>query len=313
MTETTKAIFESFEVRKSRKQKDAFIDWVTPVAEAQGYEVSIDKGALGVKNIVIGSPKDAKVVFTAHYDTCAALPFPNFITPKSVLIFMLYQLLIVVGIMALGIAVEVLFILLNVPYAHLALSAVMLTACALILVGPANKHTANDNTSGVTAVIDIMRVMPEELRGKAAFILFDLEEAGLLGSSHYRSAHKSEIKDKLMVNFDCVSDGKNILFVVKKGARPFAPALRAAFPSEGEFVVEVAEKGAIYPSDQASFPRGVGVASLKRSKFLGLLYMDRIHTKRDTVYESENIEYLTRGAVRLTEALSRGEMSAGKA
>ena len=58
-----------------------------------------------------------------------------------------------------------------------------------------------------------------------------------------------------------------------------------------------------YPSDQANFSRGVGVAALKKTKG-GLLYMDRIHTKRDTVYMEENIAYLTEGAVRLAGSLT---------
>ena len=45
----------------------------------------------------------------------------------------------------------------------------------------------------------------------------------------------------------------------------------------------MASKGAIYPSDQAKFVRGMGVAALKKTKS-GLLYMDRIHTGRETVY-----------------------------
>ena len=56
----------------------------------------------------------------------------------------------------------------------------------------------------------------------------------------------------------------------------------------------MASKGAIYPSDQANFDRGVGVAALKKTKS-GLLYMDRIHTERDTVYMEENMAYLTEG------------------
>jgi hypothetical protein len=58
-----------------------------------------------------------------------------------------------------------------------------------------------------------------------------------------------------------------------------------------------------YPSDQANFSRGVGAAALKKAKG-GLLYMDRIHTKRDTVYMEENIVYLTEGAVRLAGRLA---------
>ena len=65
----------------------------------------------------------------------------------------------------------------------------------------------------------------------------------------------------------------------------------------------MASKGAIYPSDQANFVRGVGVAALRKAKS-GLLCMDRIHTGRDTVYMEENMAYLTEGAVRWAESLS---------
>ena len=41
---------------------------------------------------VLGDPETAKVVFSAHYDTCARLPFPNFIAPKNLLVTLGYTL-----------------------------------------------------------------------------------------------------------------------------------------------------------------------------------------------------------------------------
>ena len=35
----------------------------------------------------------------------------------------------------------------------------------------------------------------------------------------------------------------------------------------------------------------------------GMLYMDKIHTPKDTVYREENIAYLVDGGIRLTEQL----------
>jgi hypothetical protein len=58
----------------------------------------------------------------------------------------------------------------------------------------------------------------------------------------------------------------------------------------------------MYPSDQAGFPVGVGVAAMKKKRFVGL-YIDRIHTIRDTVMRQENIRYLTEGTLRLLEQL----------
>ena len=311
MTETTQTVFEKHQIRKSYAQKSAFIQYVQNTATKLGYQSRMEKGYLGARNIVVGNPDTAKVIYTAHYDTCAVMPFPNFITPKCIWLFLLYQ--IAVGILMVAIpSVLVTGIFFGLASCGIEANALLLydlwlililVACWLIMAGPANKHTANDNTSGVTTLLDTMAALPSELRGEVAFIFFDLEEMGLFGSAGFASKHKRVTKNTLLINFDCVSDGKHILFVLRKGAARYTEAIQTAFPSTETFTVETVSKGAIYPSDQANFARGVGVAALKKTKG-GLLYMDRIHTKRDTVYMEENIAYLTEGAVRLAGSLS---------
>lgn len=314
VTETTQTILEKYQIRKSRKQKTAFIDYVQATATELGYDSHTEKGYLGARNIVVGNPDTAKVIYTAHYDTCAVMPFPNFITPKCIWIYLLYQILITVvllaaptlivaGVYGLGILLGAEVGWLADEVAFFSWYFLLLLEMYLLMAGPANRHTANDNTSGVTTLLDTMAALPEELRGEVAFVFFDLEEMGLFGSSGFASKHKKVTQNTLLINFDCVSDGKNILFVLRKGAARYTEAVKTAFPSTETFAVDVVSKGVFYPSDQANFARGVGVATLKKTKG-GLLYMDRIHTKRDTVYMEENIAYLTEGAVRLAESLT---------
>ncbi len=312
MTETTKTVFERHEVRKSARQKAAFRDYVREIAAREGYDCREEKGFLGAKNLIVGNPATARVVFTAHYDTCARMPVPNFITPLHIGIYLVYQLAISVVMLALaglvgvmcGVAVGSLAGSpeLGGTVAFFGFYIALLAELFLIMAGPANPHTANDNTSGVTTLLDLMAALPADMRGDAAFIFFDLEEAGLLGSAGYAARHKAEMRDKLLVNFDCVSDGDTILFAVGKKATPHTAALEAAFAPTERLDVIVRAKGVFYPSDQANFPRGVGVAALKKTR-RGLLYMDRIHTKRDTVYEEGNIAYLVEGSVRLLEGM----------
>ncbi len=313
MTPTTQTIFEKFEIRKSKKQKNDFAEYVSSVATAEGYACHTEKGYFGARNIVVGNPDTAKVIYTAHYDTCAVMPFPNFITPKCIWIYLLYQILLTVVLLGLPSLITwgLGALLLNTTawsgevigkILYFFWLGLMVVEMWLLMAGPANKHTANDNTSGVTTLLDIMTALPAELRGDVAFIFFDLEEMGLFGSAGYANKHKSIMQNTLLLNFDCVSDGNTLLFALRKGAARYTEAIKAAFPSTDTLSVEVASKGVFYPSDQANFNRGVGVAALKKSKG-GLLYMDRIHTKRDTVYEEENIAYLTDGAVRLAQFL----------
>lgn len=82
-------------VRKSRQQKEAFRQEVSAWLQNLGYEVHTEKGSFGSRNLVIGSPQASKFLVTAHYDTCARLPFPNLITPCNFWLFLLYQILCV--------------------------------------------------------------------------------------------------------------------------------------------------------------------------------------------------------------------------
>lgn len=308
MTEITKEIFQKYEVRKTKKQKTAFIEFVTQKATELGYKVTIEKGSFGVRNIVIGDVDSAKAIYTAHYDTCAVLPFPNFITPKCFLLYLLYQLLITFGIFAAAFFVGTLagvaasYFDIGSWVSFPAVYLVIFGLFGLMLFGPANKHTANDNTSGVTVLLDIMASLDENDKQNAAFVFFDLEEAGLLGSSAFASKHKKIKKEKLLINFDCVSDGDDILLILPKKARHLANKLNSAFLGDGKIKCEVVTKGVFYPSDQASFKLGVGVAAFRKTKN-GLLYLNRIHTKKDTVYEQKNIDFLKNGLIKLLELL----------
>lgn len=309
MTEASKIVLERYQTRQRKKQKEEFRDFIKEQAESLGFEYNVEKGSMGAKNIVIGNPESAKVLYTAHYDTAPVLPFPNFITPKNFFIYLLYQivlcLMMYIPMFAFGFVLGFGMGLLHVPeqIASVVIPAsaiaIIIAILVLMMKGPANKHTVNDNTSGVITLLEIMHSIPEEARSNAAFIFFDLEEVGLVGSSAYRSKHKKMTEDKLLINFDCVSDGENILFAVRKKAKKHIPLLEEAFKANENVSVEIAAKGVFYPSDQANYPIGIGVAALKKSEKFGFLYMDKIHTKRDTVCREENIEFLANGAIKL--------------
>lgn len=286
----------AFPVRKSKVQKQAFRDAVIPYVQALGYECTTEKGMLGARNVVIGNSETAKYLITAHYDTCAHLPFPNLITPCSFWLFMAYQLVIAAFMLLIPliptIAADWLFD--TGAASSMVWYAFFLLGAILMMVGPANKHNANDNTSGVVAVLEIARKLPAELRSQVCFVLFDLEEAGLFGSMGYQEAHKNATKNQLVLNLDCVGDGDEIMLFpsgkVKKDQEKME-LLRSCCGSQGNKRISIREKGfSFYPSDQANFPYGVGIAALRRSK-VGL-YLGRIHTNRDTILEEANIHMI---------------------
>ncbi len=296
----SREILASWQVRKSRAQKEVFRAFVTEELAKAGYQAKTEEARMVVKtrNLVIGAPDTARVIFTAHYDTCAVLPVPNFITPLCLPVYLLYQLFLTALILGLAALVAWVPMLLGAPPVAYALT--LLVCCyallGLILAGPACRHTANDNTSGVIAVLETALALPEELRASTAFVLFDLEEAGLFGSAAFARAHPGVKKNTLVVNLDCVSDGSELLLVLPKGLPAEAEeAIRASYVDQKDKTfLFVPGKKALYPSDQANFRRGVACAAMRKTK-RGLLYVSRLHTVRDVIFEQENIFAYARG------------------
>ena len=95
MSPISRRVLTDLQVRKSRSQKEAFRAWLCKELEAAGYTPHVENG-FAAKNVVAGGPETAKVLFSAHYDTCAVLPFPNFITPRNLFFYLCYQLMLVV-------------------------------------------------------------------------------------------------------------------------------------------------------------------------------------------------------------------------
>lgn len=296
-------VLKLFPVRKSGKQKQSFRAWVQAYLEELGYAVSIESGSFHSKNVVAGDPERAKYLVTAHYDTCARMYVPNLITPCNLLTFLLYQificLLLIVPTLAAGWLVGYLA---DSFFAGYILWMVLLwSGIALMMIGPANPSNANDNTSGVVTLLEIAKSLPEKDRKNVCFVLFDLEEAGLIGSASHRKTYKKASDSQMVLNLDCVGDGNEILFFpaarLKKDKRRLAP-LEKITGEFGKKSISVCSKGfSIYPSDQGHFPYGVGICALNRGR--AGLYLSRIHTPKDTVLDETNVNILRAAIITL--------------
>ncbi len=303
MTALSEKILSSYQVRKTKKQKTAFIEMM----QKEFPELRVEEGgSMKSRNLVLGDVEKARVVLGAHYDTCAALPFPNFITPKNFLFTMLYGVLVAIPFILIMLAAEIALLYLT---NHVTISTwgalivFLIVYQGVLMGGPANKHTVNDNTSGVITLCELIAVCKEKNITDVAFVFFDHEEVGLVGSACFRKRHRKQMKEKLLVNFDCVSDGDHLLFVMNKPAKKqYEQTLRNALSENPKKTVHLEKSSTtFYPSDQMGFPVSIAVSALKKTRFLGL-YLDRIHTKRDTVMDEDNITYLCESMERfLTE------------
>ena len=264
MEQLRAALLGPHEVRRTKKQKTAFLTWVTGYAEDLGVRFTVEESgkAIRSRNIVFGDVDKARTIITAHYDTCAWMPTGAVTTPGCWPILLLTELVQLV---------------------------LLLPLLAIMFFGVSNLHTANDNTSGVLLVLLLMAQMKD--RPDVAFVLFDNEETGLWGSQAFIRAHPQAAR-RFLLNLDCVGDGDTLLFTgVPRGLRmPQAVRLQKAMeeiaPRYGMSTAGGAFPKWLYPSDQMLFPRGTALAALKGRK---LLYLNRIHTPRDTVLEERNL------------------------
>lgn len=309
-------ILEQYEVRKSNKEKTEFIDYIKSRLASAGYNPESDitieekgKGLFKSRNIVVGNPKTAKVFFTAHYDTCAVIPFPNLMTPTNPVLFILFQLLLVVLIFGFAFLVTLLFTLVtnNAFDPGLVMIIFLYGFMFHMLFGYRNKHTANDNTSGTIAITKILENIPAEDRSKVCVIYFDNEEKGLLGSSFFYEKHKKEMNDKLLINFDCVGDGREVVVLGKKSARKddlYEKFLQSFESRKGQYDVGFLSRDMLpmmFGSDQMHFKKGVGVCALRKS-VIGR-YVARIHTPFDTICREENIDFIVASMKKFVEGI----------
>lgn len=303
MTPLSQKILNDFQTRKTFKQKSIFI----ALLQEHFPDMIVEEcGFPKCRNLIVGDLEKAKVILCAHYDTCAQLPFPNFIMPKKPVLSILYSILLLIPIFLGVFLLNLLLSLFTDSYwVHYWLSmAGYLALLFLMIAGPANKHTANDNTSGVITLCELIQVLTPALRNKAAFIFFDHEETGLLGSSNFRSRHKQLAKEKLIINFDCVSDGDYIMVSVSKQANiEFETLLKSSFlPGMGKKILFTNAEKTYYPSDQVGFRKAVAVAALKRKLFADYC-IDKIHTAKDTCFDKTNIKFLCERIRHLLECI----------
>lgn len=312
----TDTILSEYQVRKSNKEKTDFIAYLKNRLGERGYDAEKDivieeqgRGIFKSRNIVVGNPKTAEVLLTAHYDTCAVLPFPNLMSPTNQVLFIGYQILLAIMLFGLaGIPAFVLGFLFSASWLTVwAFEISLLLLLFQVMFGYRNKHTANDNTSGVITITKILEALPKEQRYKVCVVYFDNEEKGLFGSSFFYKKHKKSVQDKMIINMDCVGDGREILTMAKWAARKDKkyPVLVESFKScqgafDGAYLCKKM-KFMMFASDQAHFSKGIGVCAVNKTP-IGRL-VARIHTPFDNRCREANIEYLVRALVNFIEKI----------
>ncbi|MBR5020149.1 MAG: M28 family peptidase [Oscillospiraceae bacterium] len=292
MIQTPMDVLREFPVRKTGRQKSRFLEAVQSYGEYLGYRVKIESGAGNTRNVVFGDPETARFLITAHYDTPAMLWCPNLTMPCNFALNALCQLLnfLVLMIPAFAVGGGVLYLTDKPLYGYFALLASVIGTILLMIFGIPNPRNANDNTSGVIALLEIAASMPKNLRSRVCFVLFDKEQVALRGSAAYRRRHAAATKIQTVVSLNCVGDGDTLMFFPNKSMAENVNLL-CLERSCGERFVKIHREGwSSCVSDHVGFDRGVGVMALRRGK-LGY-WLGRTRTIRDKKLEYTNINIL---------------------
>ncbi|MBX5484782.1 MAG: M28 family peptidase [Myxococcaceae bacterium] len=95
-------------------------------------------------------------------------------------------------------------------------------------------HGADDNSSGVAALMELARVLRgHSFRRQIRFIAFDLEELGLVGSTRHVALHGDEEDVRAALVFDCIGYADST-----PGSQSSLPGLPV--PDRGDFIALIA-------------------------------------------------------------------------
>lgn len=302
-------INEKYPVRRTTEQKKAFQEFVLEKFPSGPKKAVVETTKDGKnENIILGNPLSAKVVCVAHYDTPMSSLLPNLMLPRSTVAFVLYQILTVLPLIAIAL-IPTLIVNAIHPLSRQELLLMVLVLYYvpwyLMFFAFKNPKNHNDNTSGVSVVLSLAERLEDEQLKNVAFILFDNEEKGKKGSKAFFADHKEEMKDRLVINFDCVGNGENFLFITMKEAenkKEYALLKERMQSGAGYQTYFYPAKGSHSNSDHKNFPCGVGCEACKRTKG-GMFYTPRIHTPRDIVADNANIEFLVSSMHRYLKAV----------
>lgn len=301
-----KKLISEYPIRRKEEDKAKFRDYIIEECKKSHVNAYVETLDSKHNNVLIGDVDNAKVVITAHYDTPAASLFPNIMMPRNKVMGMIYQFSypILLALISLGIS-YLLCYLFGLQYEIWAAMYIVMYLGSFYLLTRCfdNKNNYNDNTSGVATILDIIS---KYQNNDVAFILFDNEEKGKLGSKAFAKYHKTPFDNKLVINLDCVANGSNILLVAKDKAinNIYYKDINKYIKSNDKFNVEYyGMKGSLSNSDYKNFNCGVSVMACHKAKLVGY-YTPRIHTKYDVVASDENIKFLSSSLIEFIKSLS---------
>lgn len=301
LTDWSQDWMSRFPRRLTRKQKESFLAHLENELQARNFQTerAIHR-FLGIPNrILLTKNPNPRVIFMAHYDTPTIMP-PG-ISPIYTLFGHTRQAISSVFVFVLLIALFIPHFWLDALGWKLWADLYLLGIGILFLIPfffP-NPHNAEDNTSGVLALLALAdRVKDQPFKDQIQFVFLDNEEWGLLGSQALKKhwQKNNHLKpDTILINLDCVARGNIPLVVYHKRdrlAREVIPFLHKHLPP----AIPLDMKNTPL-SDNFSFREyaAIDISLAEPSLIPGGFYIPKVHTPADRDFSAEKAARLVDG------------------
>ena len=310
MSKYAERILREFPVRRKTGEKERFRLWLMGTLKELGYHAALQSRETALRlggsttNVVAGDPEKAKLLLIAHYDTGIRTLLPPLImSTRPVTAFLYLALTPVCVLLGSFILSFALTFALDAPYATLPLFLALLAAALCYLrFGPSETRNADDNTSGVAALLETAAALTPRYRGEVAFAFLDGGLGGLAGAKGFRARYPSA-KEKVVINVNCVAAGDELLILPSRSARWNGEALDAmleSFDVGGTKPVFLKTDGlTYYPSDNRAFRGSFAVCACKKLKGFGRI----IAPCKNQSIDFENLDILKKSLCKLAEKI----------
>lgn len=284
----------TFGRRRSRKEKNRFVENLQPVFRSYGYDMKLYEQRIGLRKIthvVFGEPARAKFVYVAGYDTNERLIMGNGKywpleesrnRAKSLVNLTIYMLLslaaAVIGIM---------IIRQGLSYESWRRIVMIASGVGFILLGNAiAQGMPNQTTFAKTSSIFLLFELAGSLKTKDnAFVFLDYGSFSRLGLDFMV---KNEIitSSQTVIYFDCFSDGDRLLIGYGDKARKKAEEIKAGCKKRKAVLVPLSDNE---NNRFTGLDNWIILANVYKDSDESL-YVDNVRTDDDLTVDPETID-----------------------